>query len=293
MVPPFPFSPATSNLIDLAIQEDLFAGDVTSDAIFTTNERTQGAFVAKQELVVCGIDVVNEVYRRVDSSIKTEWLVEDGTRVGRGTIAISYGRCRSLLRAERVALNFLRHLSGIATMTHTYVDALGGPNGPRLLDTRKTTPGFREIEKYAVRCGGGYNHRFNLGSGAMIKDNHVEAAGSITLAVQKVREELAWLNKIEVEVSNFDELEEAIKAGADVILLDNMTTPQMIEAIRIADGRVVLEASGNITLARLPELSSIGLHAVSSGALTHSAPNVDISYLFGSVADHAPILAKP
>lgn len=293
MVPPFPFSPATSNLIDLAIQEDLFAGDVTTDAIFTADERTQGAFVAKQELVVCGIAVVTEVYRRIDPSVETEWLVEDGTRVGRGTIAISHGRCRSLLRAERVALNFLRHLSGIATMTHQYVDVLGGKDGPRLLDTRKTTPGFRELEKYAVRCGGGHNHRFNLGSGAMIKDNHAEAAGSITLAVQKVRAELPWLNKIEVEVGNLIELEEAIAAGADVILLDNMTTPELVEAIALANNRVILEASGNITLKRLPELSNIGLHAVSSGALTHSAPNSDISYLFGSVAPHAPVLSKP
>lgn len=293
MVPPFPFSPATSSLIDLAIQEDLFAGDVTTDAIFTADERTQGAFVAKQELTVCGIAVVTEVYRRIDPSITTEWLVTDGTRVGPGTIAISTGRCRSLLRAERVVLNFLRHLSGISTMTHTYVEALGGANGPRMLDTRKTTPGFRELEKYAVRCGGGHNHRFNLGSGAMIKDNHAEAAGSIALAVQKVRAELPWLNKIEVEVDNFEELEEAINAGADVILLDNMSTAQMVEAIRIANGRVLLEASGNITIERLPELSNIGLHAVSSGALTHSAPNADISYLFGSVAPHATVLSKP
>lgn len=292
MALPFPFSPATSNLIDLAIQEDLFAGDVTTDAIFTADERTQGAFVAKQELTVSGVALVDEVYRRIDPSIQTEWLVADGDRVGRGTIAISTGRCRSLLRAERVALNFLRHMSGIATLTHSYVEALGGSSGPRLLDTRKTTPGFRELEKYAVRCGGGHNHRFNLGSGAMIKDNHAEAAGSITLAVQKVRAELPWLNKIEVEVSNFDELEEALQAGADVILLDNMSTPTMIEAIALTKGRALLEASGNITLERLPELANIGLAAVSSGALTHSAPNADISYLFGAVAPHAPILIK-
>lgn len=289
---PFPFAPATSSLIDLAIQEDLFAGDVTTDAIFTANEETEGAFVAKHEMTICGTAIVKEVYRRVDPEIQTRWMVQDGDRVGRGTIAVSSGRCRSLLRAERVALNFLRHLSGISSLTHTYAEALGGPSGPRLLDTRKTTPGFRELEKYAVRCGGGYNHRFNLGSGAMIKDNHAEAAGSITVAVQKVRAELPWLNKIEVEVSNFDQLEEAINAGAEVILLDNMSTDDMREAVSLARGRALLEASGNITLARLPELSDIGLHAVSSGALTHSAPNADISYLFGEIPAAAPILSR-
>lgn len=289
---PFPFAPATSSLIDLAIQEDLFAGDVTTDAIFDMDQYAEGAFVAKQELVVCGTALVKEIYRRIDPSIELRFLVKDGERVGRGTIAISQGRCRSLLRAERVALNFLRHLSGIATMTHSYVEALGGANGPRLLDTRKTTPGFRELEKYAVRCGGGYNHRFNLGSGAMIKDNHAEAAGSITSAVQKVRNELPWLNKIEVEVSDFVQLEEAITAGAEVILLDNMSTEDMKEAVRIANGRALLEASGNITLKRLPELANIGLHAVSSGALTHSAPDADISYVFGSIPESAKRLSE-
>lgn len=289
---PFPFAPATSSLIDLAIQEDLFAGDVTTDSIFTANEETEGAFVAKQEMTVCGTAIVKEVYRRIDPEIETRWLVKDGDRVGRGTIAVSSGRCRSLLRAERVALNFLRHLSGISTLTHTYVEALGGQSGPRLLDTRKTTPGFRELEKYAVRCGGGHNHRFNLGSGAMIKDNHAEAAGSITAAVQRVRAELPWLNKIEVEVSDFAQLEEAINAGAEVILLDNMSTEDMREAVKLAGGRALLEASGNITLSRLPELSNIGLHAVSSGALTHSAPNADISYLFGKIPADAPILSQ-
>lgn len=290
MALPFPFSPATSDLIDLAIREDLFAGDVTTDAIFTPEEETRGAFAAKQELVVSGKALVDEVYRRIDPDIRIEWFVEDGDRVGKGTIAISEGRCRSLLRAERVALNFLRHLSGIATLTDSYVQALGGRQGPRLLDTRKTTPGFRELEKYAVRCGGGHNHRFNLGSGAMIKDNHIAAAGSIELAIDKVRHSLPWLNKIEVEVSNFDELRQAIEHGADVILLDNMSTEDMKEAIRIGAGRVLLEASGNITLERLPELSNIGLDAVSSGALTHSAPNSDISYVFGRVPERAQIL---
>lgn len=292
MASPFPFSPGTYDLIRLALEEDLSGGDITSDAIFTADEEAQGAFVAKQELTVCGIALVEEVYRYVDPEITCEWYVEDGDRIGRGTFGISKGRARSLLRAERLALNFLRHMSGISTLTHTYVEALGGEDGPKMLDTRKTTPGFRALDKYAVRCGGGYNHRFNLSAGAMIKDNHAAAAGSITRAVDLVRKELPWLAKIEVEVSSFEDLEEAIVAGADVVMLDNMSTEDMKEAVRIADGRAALEASGNITLERLPELSNIGLHAVSSGALTHSAPEADVSYLFQQSADRAPILSK-
>lgn len=279
----YSFSPATGELIDLAIREDLYGGDVTSDAIFASGERSEGSFVAKQELVLCGAALVNEVYRRVDSSLEIEWLHEDGAHVTRGALANSRGPARSLLRAERVALNFLRHLSGIATMTRQYVEALG-EGGPLLLDTRKTTPGFRELEKYAVKCGGGRNHRFNLGSGAMIKDNHIEAAGSLSAAVKRVREQLPWLLKLEVEVKDLAELQEAIDAGVDVVLLDNMSTATMREAVELAKGRVLLEASGNITIERLPELRDIGLNAVSSGAITHSAPNADISYLFGKLA---------
>lgn len=291
MASPFPFSPGTLELIRLALEEDLSGGDITSDAIFTADEEAQGAFVAKQELTLCGLALVEQVYRMVDPDIVCEWYFHDGDRITQGTFGVSRGRARSLLRAERLALNFLRHLSGIATLTHSYVEALGGSAGPKMLDTRKTTPGFRALEKYAVRCGGGHNHRFNLGAGAMIKDNHAEAAGSITHAVQKVRKELSWLAKIEVEVSDFDALEEAIQAGADVVMLDNMSTEDMKEAIRRTDGRAAIEASGNITLERLPELASIGLDAVSSGALTHSAPDADISYLFGKSAPNASLLS--
>ena len=285
----FPFSPATGALIDLALNEDLFAGDVTSDAVFAADEQVVGWLVAKQELVVAGRDLVDEVYRRVDRRIDIEWFVEDGQRVGRGAIARTAGPCRSLLRAERVALNFLRHLSGVATITRRCVDALG-TDGPALLDTRKTTPGFRELEKYAVRCGGGRNHRFNLGSGAMIKDNHIAAAGSIGAAVSRVRATLPWLMQVEVEVSSVDQLEAAIEAGADVVLLDNMSTDEMRRACAQAAGRVLLEASGNITFERLAELRGVGLDAVSSGAITHSAPNVDISYLLQADAPKAPTL---
>lgn len=292
MASPFPFSPGTLDLIRLALEEDLSGGDITSDAIFASDEQAQGAFLAKQEMTVCGIALVEAVYQMVDPELQCEWFVEDGDRIGRGTFGVSKGRARSLLRAERLALNFLRHLSGISTLTHTYVEALAGANSPKMLDTRKTTPGFRALEKYAVRCGGGHNHRFNLGSGAMIKDNHIEAAGSIARAVDLVRAELPWLSKIEVEVSSFEGLRAAIDAGADIVMLDNMSTEDMKEAVRIADGRVALEASGNITLERLPELSNIGLHAVSSGALTHSAPEADVSYVFGEIPARATVISK-
>ncbi len=278
MAAPFPFSDVTRELIRLALYEDLAFGDVTSDAIFDLEAVTAAVFKAKEPLVVAGIPVVKEVMHQVDPEASVSFSVEDGTLISEGEFGAVRGRVRSVLRAERVMLNFLRHLSGVATITKSYVAALGADeNGPRLVDTRKTTPGFREIEKYAVRCGGGFNHRYNLGSGAMIKDNHITAAGSIKLAVDKVRAHAPFLTRIEVEVSNLDELAQALDAGADAVLLDNMTTEMMTEACTIIGDRCIAEASGNITETRLPELRAIGLDIISSGAVTHSAPNVDIS----------------
>ncbi|MFT6396135.1 MAG: nicotinate-nucleotide pyrophosphorylase (carboxylating) [Bradymonadia bacterium] len=278
MAAPFPFSDVTRELIRLALYEDLAFGDVTSDAIFDQEAVTAAVFKAKEPLVVAGIEVVKEVMRQVDPEARVSFSVEDGTLISEGEFGAIRGRVRSVLRAERVMLNFLRHLSGVATITKKYVAALGADeSGPRLVDTRKTTPGFREIEKYAVRCGGGHNHRYNLGSGAMIKDNHITAAGSIKLAVDKVRGHAPFLTRIEVEVSNLVELAQALDAGADAVLLDNMTTEMMAEACTIIGDRCIAEASGNITETRLPELRDIGLDIISSGAVTHSAPNVDIS----------------
>lgn len=278
MAAPFPFSDVTRELIRLALYEDLAFGDVTTDAIFDQEAVTAAVFKAKEPLVVAGIPVVREVMRQVDPEARVSFSVEEGTMISEGEFGAVRGRVRSILRAERVMLNFLRHMSGVATITTRYVTALGTHEGaPRLVDTRKTTPGFREIEKYAVRCGGGYNHRYNLGSGAMIKDNHIAAAGSIKLAVDKVRGHAPFLTRIEVEVSNLEELAQALDAGADAVLLDNMSTEMMTEACLIIGDRCIAEASGNITEERLPELGSIGLDIVSSGAVTHSAPNVDIS----------------
>lgn len=281
MTQPFPFSEATDELITLALREDLYAGDVTTDSIFGPTESSIAWFLAREPIVVAGIPLLEHIGRRVDSELAWTWEVTDGDSVKAGVLGSIEGRTRSILRTERIWLNFLRHLCGIATLTRKFVDA-AGEDGPFILDTRKTTPGFRELEKYAVRCGGGRNHRFNLGSGAMIKDNHIAAAGSIAKAVKRVQAEVAWLTRIEVEIDSVDELEEAVLAGADVILLDNMSIAEMKRAVAINQGRARLEASGTVTLARIPELAQVGVDAISAGALTHSAPNVDISLKLGA-----------
>jgi nicotinate-nucleotide pyrophosphorylase (carboxylating) len=274
---PFPFSDATRTLIRLALDEDLYAGDVTTDAIFSPDDLGSASFRAKETLTIAGIPVVEEVFRLVDPEMQVSWSVADGETVAPGTtLGFVKGRVRSLLRAERVTLNFFRHLSGVASLTRRYVDALASER-TRLVDTRKTTPGFRELEKYAVRMGGGFNHRYNLSSGVMIKDNHIAAAGSIALAVTKVRHHAPFLLRIEVEVASLTQVEEALAAGADVIMLDNMDTPTMAVAIQLIAGRALVEASGNITETRLAELREIGVDIISTGAITHSAPQVDIS----------------
>ena len=272
----FPFSQSSLDLIDLALREDLYAGDVTTDAIFSLDHSTEGYVKAKERLVVAGTPVFDAVFQRVDPNVVIEWSVRDGDLVDPGHIGRIHGPTRSVLRGERAALNFLRRLSGVASTTWSYVEALGD-GGPKLVDTRKTTPGFRELEKYAVRMGGGFNHRYNLGGGAMIKDNHIAAAGSITRAVERVRHHAPFLVRIEVEVTDFEQLDEALAAGADALLLDNMSTEDMRRAVEIIDGRAIAEASGNITDERLPELRSIGLDVISSGFITHSARNFDLS----------------
>jgi nicotinate-nucleotide pyrophosphorylase (carboxylating) len=272
----FPFSDATRQLIRLALLEDLHAGDVTTDAVFDDVQTLTARFGARESLVVAGIPMVEEVFALVDPDVRCTWRVADGGRCAPGEVLGEvHGRVRSVLRAERVALNFLRHLSGVATLTRRCADILGD-DGPKIVDTRKTTPGFREIEKYAVRMGGGRNHRYNLSSGVMLKDNHIAAAGSIAEAVRRVRAHAPFLLRVEVEVQDHDELRQALDAGADAVLLDNMNTESMAEAVRIVGGRALVEASGGITEARLAELRGIGLDFISSGALTHSAPNVDI-----------------
>lgn len=277
-------SPRIRRLIDMAIDEDEVGFDVAS-AVFFEGESVTARLVAKESLTLAGLAMVGAVFNRVDPQVAWTFDFDDGQRVEAGqVIGRAEGLAISILRAERVALNFLQRMSGIATKTARYVAALGESN-TRIIDTRKTLPGYRELDKYSVRCGGGANHRFNLSGGVMIKDNHISAAGgSIAKAVRLARERAPLTVKIEVEVTNFDELDRALDAGADVIMLDNMATDEMVEAVaRVREHsgeRVSIEASGNITLERLPELAGIGLDYISSGALTHSIEAADISLKF-------------
>lgn len=259
------------------LAEDLPYGDVTSDPLFSDDHYCSGTFVAKEDGCVAGLLVAERVFRVLSEDVVMTILVEEGSMVKKGTaIAKISGLTRDILKGERLSLNLIQRMSGIATMTRHYADQLEGTR-TRIVDTRKTTPGLRDLEKYAVRIGGGYNHRFNLSDGVMLKDNHIEAAGGIANAVSKVRATLSHMTKIEVEVENLDQFEEAMSAGAEVILLDNMDTKTMAKAVSMKRGDVILEASGNITLERLKEIAATGVDIISAGALTHSVKALDIS----------------
>jgi nicotinate-nucleotide pyrophosphorylase (carboxylating) len=259
------------------LAEDLPYGDVTSDPLFSDDHVCNGTFVAKEDGCIAGLLVAERVFRVLSEDVVMTILVEEGSQVKRGTaIAKISGLTRDVLKGERLALNLMQRISGIATMTRKYADQLEGTH-TRIVDTRKTTPGLRELEKYAVRMGGGCNHRFNLSDGVMLKDNHIEAAGGITNAVKIVRATLSHMTKIEVEVEDLFQFEEAMAAGAEVILLDNMDTETMAKAVAMKRGDVILEASGNITLERLAEIAATGVDIISSGALTHSVKSLDIS----------------
>jgi len=265
-------------LVELALEEDLLLGDATSEATIDAAARGQGSFLAKEDLVVAGTAVARRVFDRLGAECRFD--VEDGARISRGTrFGSACGPVRALLAAERTSLNFLQRLSGVATATRRCVDALAaGGARTRLLDTRKTTPGWRMLEKAAVRAGGGKNHRFALGDGILVKDNHVSACGGVAEAVRRARERSGAMLKMEVEVVDLPGLEAAIAAGAEIVLLDNMDDAAMAEAVRRAAGRVLLEASGNMTLERLPRVAATGVDFVSMGAITHSARAVDISF---------------
>ena len=263
-------------LVRQALAEDMGTGDITTNAIVGQNDRARGVFVAKSTLTLAGCDVALEAFAQIDAQVASTFHFADGHQVTPGAIIgeIS-GSARALLTAERTALNFLQHLSGVATLTRQFVDAAGGRI--IVLDTRKTTPGFRALEKYAVRAGGGTNHRFGLDAAVLIKDNHIRLAKGITNAVKQVR---AWglTQSVEVEVTTLEEVDEALAAKADILLLDNMTTDVIRDAVRRSQGRAKSEISGGVTLNRIPELADTGAEYVSSGALTHSAPAVDISF---------------
>jgi nicotinate-nucleotide pyrophosphorylase (carboxylating) len=275
---------AVATLIRMALDEDLGdRGDVTSLTTVHPETRIRGQVRAKSAGVIAGLPVFAAVYAEVDPSLTVELFVEDGTQVEPGTLVCSVsGAGQSVLTGERVALNFLQRLSGVATLTAAFVDAVAG-TGAVILDTRKTTPGMRGLEKYAVRCGGGQNHRVGLYDMVLIKDNHIDAAGGITAAVQAVRgNSVAAGLAVEVEVKTLDELREALALNVDRILLDNMTDDQMREAVAITGGRTKLEASGNMSLERVPAVAATGVDYISVGALTHSAPALDLSMRLSS-----------
>ncbi|WP_022668472.1 carboxylating nicotinate-nucleotide diphosphorylase [Desulfospira joergensenii] len=271
----------TEQIISLALFEDSGLGDITSESILDSGHRGKGIMLAKESFVLAGIEVAKKVFYSLDPGIECRSGFTDGDRISEGEILFeARGRLIDLLKGERVALNFLQRLSGIATLTRTYVETLGSPPdnpGVRLVDTRKTTPGWRCLEKEAVRAGGGYNHRFSLFDGILIKDNHIAAAGSIEKAVRAVKSRTSHLMKIEVEVSSMDEVKEAVKSGADVIMLDNMSPPDMEQAVEYIKGRAIVEASGNVCLETLKRIASTGVDVISCGSLTHQARSVDIS----------------
>jgi nicotinate-nucleotide pyrophosphorylase (carboxylating) len=265
------------SIVAVALREDLGFGDITTQAVVSTNMKGRGEFVAKQDFVLAGWPVVVRTFHHISDKIVVESACRDGDAVAHGNIFANVaGPASRLLSGERVALNFLQRLSGIATLTRQFVEAVAG-TGTAILDTRKTTPGLRALEKYAVRMGGGCNHRFGLSDGVLIKENHITAAGGVAEAIRKARAAIDHLKKIEVEVTTAVELNQAVDAGADAILLDNMTLDQVSDAVKQVSGRVPLEVSGGIHLGNAREYALTGVDFISVGALTHSFKSADIS----------------
>ena len=270
-------SPRTEHLIELALEEDAGLGDVTSRAIFSAAHRSRAVIVAKQPLVACGLEVAARVFTRFDPRLRVTLLAREGEWMRRGArVLLVDGSTASVLTAERTALNFLQRLSGIATYARAYAEAVAD-TAVRIVDTRKTTPGWRELEKHAVRCGGCFNHRSSLGEHVLIKDNHIAAAGSLTKAVKRARAAAPHLAKIEVEAKTLAEVRQAVRAGAEAILLDNMPPALIHEAVALIGGTAVVEVSGGIRFETLRDYALPGVDVISVGALTHSAPAVDLS----------------
>ncbi len=265
------------NLIKTALLEDINYLDTTTDYLIPANQEGEAKFLAKASGVLCGIDIALRVFELLQPDFKYEVFIQDGEKVNKGDIIATVScKTRTLLKAERTALNLLQHLSGIATETARCVELVKGTNAS-IADTRKTLPGMRPIQKYAVTVGGGRNHRYNLSDAAMLKDNHIDAGGGITNAVAKLKSKLGHMTKIEVEVRNLDELKEAIEANVDVIMLDNMSPELMAEAVKITNGKALLEASGGITSDTIRAVAESGVDIISIGALTHSVKAFDIS----------------
>jgi nicotinate-nucleotide pyrophosphorylase (carboxylating) len=270
-------TPLLTRLIDMAFAEDIGTGDITTDYLVSSYSRGSGIIIAKEDLILAGLDIAKTVFQRLDPEVQLQSDCEDGAEVACGeTVLHLEGNMRALLTGERAALNFLQHLSGIATHVRAYVKALNNSR-VRLVDTRKTTPGWRSLEKYAVRMGGAYNHRMGLYDGVLIKDNHIAACGGIQQAVAAARKQISHLLKIEVEVTDLAGVVQALESGADVIMLDNMDIAHIREAVSVIQNRAIVEVSGGITLKNLTELSETGVDLISVGALTHSARAVDLS----------------
>ena len=264
-------------LIQLALKEDIGPGDITTDNLVAPGTRGRGTIVAKQDLVVAGLLVAEKVFKALEPQIDFNALYADGDGIPAGSTVVRIdGTLGTLLKGERTALNFLQRLSGIATQAHAFVGEVAG-TAVKLVDTRKTTPGWRVLEKYAVRVGGAHNHRMGLYDGVLIKDNHIAVSGGIANAVKKARQQASHLVKVEVEAATFEEVKEALAAGAEIIMLDNMDLGQIRQAVRLIDKKALVEASGNVTRGRLKELAQTGVDLISIGALTHSAVAVYLS----------------
>ena len=264
-------------IIQLAIEEDLGLGDITSDNIFTAQNRARAIIVAKEDLVLSGMDIARQTFWYVDETLLFTPLKKDGDLVKKGEKVLELeGATLSILKGERTALNFMQRMSGIATASREYAE-IAQAYGVMMVDTRKSQPGMRKLDKYAVRCGGARNHRMSLADSVMIKDNHIAAAGSITAAVRRIKDAIGHTPKIEVEVTNTQEITEALQAGADIIMLDNMTPAQAAEAVQFIAGRALVEISGGITKENLAAYCQAKPDVISSGALTHSVPSKDLS----------------
>jgi nicotinate-nucleotide pyrophosphorylase (carboxylating) len=267
-------------IVETALYEDIGSGDITTQATVARDLISQAELVAKEDFTLAGIDVAAEVFRTVDPAIAFDGLIADGQKVQKGEVlAWLKGPASALLQGERVALNLLQRMSGIATLTSCFVREVAATEAA-IVDTRKTMPGLRVLDKYAVRAGGGNNHRTSLYDGVLIKENHIAAAGGITIAIERARTRAPHTMKVEIETTNMAEVAEALQAGADIILLDNMTLDQLREAVQLIDGRAKTEASGGVNLETVREIAETGVDLISVGALTHSAKAVDISMLF-------------
>lgn len=275
VVPPAPT--IVEKIVRRALSEDIDRGDLTTEACVSRTVMGAAVLHAREPLVMCGLPIVEEVYAQVDALVDVDPHVDDGDSIESGAaVATISGPATSILLGERVALNFVQRLTGVSTMTRRFVDALPQGSSARITDTRKTTPGLRALERYAVRCGGGYNHREDLGAAVLIKDNHIAAAGGIRQAIERAKVRAPHTCRIECEVDTRAQLDEALAAGADIVMLDNFDDAQVREAVHVIAGNAIIEVSGGITLARVAALGAMGVDVISVGALTHSSPSCDL-----------------